>query len=101
FLHALFVSRFNASQACRKLGISKKEFDRWKEEDLIFGKCVMDMEFHKGNFFESALMRLVEKGNPQATMMVNRTFNRDRGYNDVQEVQHSGKIEHEHKSVMD
>ena len=53
---------------------------------------IEEIEWHKCNFFEEALVDLVAMRNPGAVMFVNRTKNADRGYSEKIQVEHSGAI---------
>lgn len=98
WLYALTNSNFNPSAACRKVNISRQTFEAWCG-DPDFQSLVDEIDWHKGNFFEAQLVRLVKSGDTHATIFANRTFNRDRGYNDKLEVE--GKIQHEHSYTLD
>ncbi len=80
FLYALCVSHFSPSLALQKVNVTRSELDRWINTDPDFAKLVTEIEWHKGNFFESQLVRLVGEGNPAAVIFANKTFNRGRGY---------------------
>lgn len=80
FVHAWISANFNASEACRKVGISKDTLDAWINRDAGFRKLFEQINWHKGNFFEGALVKLVKSGDAAAIMFANKTFNRERGY---------------------
>lgn len=80
FLHALCVSHFSQTVAMRRVNITKTELQHWIEHDPGFAQLVQEIDWHKGNFFESQLMKLVEQGNPAAVLFANKTYNRSRGY---------------------
>lgn len=82
FLHSLICSNFNLSKACRKVGISLSRLNRWRRDDPDFAELIAEMNFHKGNFFEEALVKLVKSGDPSAVIFVNKTYNKDRGYSE-------------------
>jgi len=94
FLYALTASNFNASLACRKVGISRQTMLDWKERDPSFSVLLDEIDWHKGNFFESALIRAVKEGDTSTIMMANRTFNKNRGYGTKVEVEHTGEVNH-------
>lgn len=100
FLHALCVCRFSASHALRMVNVSKREFDQWVSSDPCFSELVQEVEWHKGNYFERQLVKLVQEGNPQAVIFANKTLNSTRGYGArmKMDVQHSGAVLH---GVMD
>jgi hypothetical protein len=96
FLHALVTSNFNVSRACSTVNISRKTFESWVTSEPDFQELIQEMDFHKKNYFESALVALVARGDSSATIFVNKTINRDRGYNEKLDVNVSGNIEHQH-----
>jgi len=85
FLHALAVSNFNISAAMRKLNLNRGTFDKWKDEPE-FAQLVDDMDWFKGNFFESHLLKLIAGGDRAAIIFANETYNKTRGYNKKVEV---------------
>jgi len=91
FVHAMVTSNFNLSAACRMVGVSRLMLDGWKK-DLAFRQMIEEIQWHKKNFFEHALMDLVDQRNPGAVMFVNRTINADRGYAEKLAVEHSGQV---------
>lgn len=88
FIHSWVMSNFNASEACRKVNISRATFQNWMEE-ANFRDLIDEVHFHKKNFVEGGLMSLIEQGDTSATIFANRTLNRDRGYNEKVEVEHT------------
>ena len=82
FLHALICSNFRIQVALRRIGISYHEFCRWKEEDPDFPLLIDEIMWHRGNFFEDRLSMAVVGGDTTAIVFANRTFNRERGYDD-------------------
>lgn len=97
FVHALASFHFNPTQACKKVGISYSKFKSWVETDYEFAQLVDEMQEHKGNMYEAALTELaiVDK-EPAAIIHVNKTFNRQRGYGDKLEIEHTGTVRNEH-----
>jgi len=96
FLHALVSGNFNVSRACSMVNISRKTFEHWVTNEPEFHELMEEIDFHKKNYFESALVGLVARGDSSATIFVNKTINRDRGYNEKIDLNVSGNIEHEH-----
>jgi hypothetical protein len=95
FLHALVNTNFDASAACRKANITKTTLDNWCN-DPEFARLLEEMGWHQGNMIESALMKLVRKGDGPAIIFASKTFNAKRGYGSVMKVEHQGKVEHDH-----
>jgi len=100
FLHALVTSNFNVSRACSMVNISRKTFESWVTSEPDFQELMDEMDYHKKNYFESALVGLVARGDSSATIFVNKTVNRDRGYNDKLDVNIQGHIEHNHAHAL-
>lgn len=98
FLHALVNSNFNPSEACRKTGVSRDTLDNWLK-NTHFARLWKEIIWHKKNFFEGALMGLVEAGDTSAIIFANRTYNADRGYTDKVQVQHQHTHTHTHAVV--
>lgn len=94
FVHALISSNFNASAASRLVGISHNAYKRWVDNDPRFAELMDEVQFHKKNFFENALIKLVKRGSESAIIMVNKSINRDRGYGDKMSVEVSGGLDH-------
>jgi hypothetical protein len=99
FIHALIVSNFNASRACKQIGIAYSTFTDWAANEPDFHALMAEMSEHKGNFYESALVKLVKRGDSSATLFANRTFNKGRGYGDKLELDVAGRIEHAHSMI--
>jgi transposase len=95
FMYAWVSSNFSISHALRRVNISRSTFELWKQ-DADFHTLFQEMEWHKKNFFEEYLCLLVKGGNPAATIFANKTFNKDRGYNEKIDVNMDllGEIEH-------
>jgi hypothetical protein len=89
FLHALVSCNFNASEARRKCGVSYPTHKEWKA-DPEFAELEVQVVQAKKDLFEEALVSLVKQGDPGAVIFVNKTYNRDRGYNDKVTLEVSG-----------
>jgi hypothetical protein len=96
FLYALTQSMFNTSAALRKVGISRKTFSSWRENDPTFAELVDEIHWHKENFFEQAFIGRVAAGDTAAVIHAVKTKCRSRGYNEKIEVEHTGTISHRH-----
>jgi len=86
FLHAWISGNFSISEALRKVNISRTTLENWKKQDPEFAKLVKQIPWYRKNFFEDALSRLVAGGDSSAIIFVNKTYNRDRGYNEKVEI---------------
>lgn len=94
FLYALVDCNFNQSEACRKVGISMFHLSDWNKNHPEFKALIKEMHWHKANFFEAALVKLVMQGDSAAVIFANKTHNRDRGYNEKVDVNISHTIKH-------
>ncbi len=101
FIQALISKNFNASKAISSLGMSYGVLMQWARNDPNFSDLLNEIEWHRKNFYEDSLFELVKEKNPAATIFVNKTKNKDRGYGAKLEVEHSGSIEHQHRQVLD
>jgi hypothetical protein len=101
FIHALINKNFNVSRALESMCMSKQQLFNWTKTDPNFSELLDEIEWHRKNFYEDKLFDLVKEGNAAATIFVNRTKNRDRGYGNKIEVEHTGNISHSHKHVID
>lgn len=90
FIHALVSTHYDMSRALMMTGLPKTALDNWRS-DLHFAQLFDEIQWHKKNFFEKAMMDLVADRNPLATVWVNKTVNADRGYSEKIQVQHVGK----------
>jgi len=86
---ALNVNLGIVSMACRQVGISRDTHYRWLKEDPKYKKYLEDAHFNQKDFGEHALMKLVREGNASAVLFFNKTINKDRGYIEKQEIEHS------------
>jgi hypothetical protein len=89
FLYALVSCNFNASEARRKCGVAYATHKEWKT-DPDFAELEVQVIQTKKDLFEEALVSLVKQGDPGAVIFVNKTYNRDRGYNDKVTLEVSG-----------
>lgn len=96
FVHALVASSFSKTEAMRVVNVTPRTVRLWIEEDPEFAELVDGIMECKKDFLEAGLMQLVAEGDSAATIFANKTLNRDRGYNDKQEVVVQGGIEHNH-----
>lgn len=101
FLYALVHCNFNPSEACKKIGISTTKLKKWTHNEPEFRELLDEMHWHKGNFFEEGLVKLVREGDTKAIVFANERYNRDRGYGNKVEVKHSGSVNHTHMIDVD
>lgn len=95
FIYALVHTNFNPSNACKKVGIGRDTLRYWMKDET-FQELMKEIHWHKCNFFEEALVMRIKDGDTAAIIFANRTMNRDRGYGDKVEVEHTGTVQHNH-----
>lgn len=96
FLYSLAHGGFNFSQSLRKLAIGRKTYEQWCASDPDFLEMVHELEWHKDNFIENALMWRIAAGDTPAIIHASKTKLRNRGYGEKIQVEHTGQIEHKH-----
>lgn len=99
FVYALVKSNFSHAFACRATNISNATLQRWKHDDEGFRELIQEIHFHKGNFFEDALMAKVKEGDTSTILHVNKTYNKDRGYGDKLQIDHTGEVKVTHQHI--
>lgn len=85
-LKALTASFGVVKMAADQVGIDRTTHYMWLEKDPKYKKAVKDLENIKKDFVENKLLKLIEGGNPQATIYAAETLLKDRGYVKRQEV---------------
>ena len=98
-VYALTHCNFNMSAALRQCAIPKRTLDNWCQQDPDFAALLDEIHWHKKNFFENQLLALVATGDSPAVIFANKTFNRDRGYNERVEVDVTGSVDIAHQQV--
>lgn len=96
FIHALTVMNFNLNKALKSVNVPKSRFDYWMQTDPDFVKLFDAIQFHKKNFLEDALMKLIKQGDSKAIIFANKTLNKDRGYTERMDVHHTHDHSHNH-----
>lgn len=99
FLHALVQCNWNVSEACGRVGISTHTYKKWCDNDADFSDLLAEFHTYKKDYYESALVKLVGKGNSAAVIFANKTQNRDRGYGDTVVHEHTGSVQHNHTVI--
>jgi hypothetical protein len=94
FLHALCDTHWNVSEACKRMCVPYNQVKGWVAKDFQFADLLNQVQFHRKEFCQGALMKLVKAGEPSAILFVNRTLNKDLGYSDALVVKHEGEIKH-------
>lgn len=82
FLIALENTLGIVSTACNQIGINKKRYYRWLEQDPEFKRDVMEITETAIDYVETQLYKQIQEGNTQATMFFLRTKAKHRGYSE-------------------
>ncbi len=91
FVHALVCYNFNPSKAMKATATPLRKLREWKS-DPDFAELLQEIDYHKNNFLEGALMDAVERGETGAIMFAIKNNMRDK-YGDKSEVHHTGTVE--------
>jgi hypothetical protein len=94
FIHALVSCNFNPSEALRRIQIPRTKLNLWCE-DPEFKKLIEEIDWHRSNFFESHLMKLVKQGDRSAIIFANKTYNKEK-YGAEVKLKVEGKVQHNH-----
>ena len=86
-LQALRATLGIVSAAAEKVGISRGTHYRWLNEDPDYAEAVANVAEYVTDFAESSLFKLIQEGNPQATLFYMKTRGRSRGYVERQEIE--------------
>jgi hypothetical protein len=81
FCTAILYTGHDNSKALRMVGIDYNHLTKWKQ-DAEFLQMLEEVQWHKKQFFQKALIGLVAEGHPGAVVFVNRTVNADMGYSE-------------------
>ena len=79
--------------ACRQVGISRETHYKWVKEDPKYAKDVNDTKFDVKDFGEHLLLKQMKEGNGALIWNFNKTRNRDRGYGEKVELEHTGNTQ--------
>ena len=79
--------------ACKQVGIHRDTHYTWIKKDPKYAKAVANAKLDTKDIGEHYLLKLMKEGNQAATIFFNKTQNKDRGYGDHVEMEHSGKVE--------
>jgi hypothetical protein len=96
FIFAFVTGNYRVTDACRKVGVSVRTFNAWKESDPEFMKLFRDVMEAKKDLCEDHLLRLVKEGSDPATIFSVKTLCKDRGYGEKMsvDVNVSGQVNH-------
>ena len=74
------------TQACKVVGISRQTHYNWMAADEDYKSAVEDLGDVALDFAESKLHKLIDSGNPAATIFYLKTKGKNRGYVERQEI---------------
>jgi transposase-like protein len=80
FIYAFVTGNFQITSACRRVGISVRQFDKWRKDDPDFVRLFKEVMEAKKDLCESHLLELVKSGSEAATIYSVKTLCKDRGY---------------------
>ena len=79
--------------ACKQVGISRKTYYKYLNEDPDFRQEVEELQNVALDFAESQLHKQIQEGSTAATIFLLKTKGKKRGFVERQEVEHKGGIE--------
>ena len=100
YLEFLFKFKGIISKATDAMRIGRKSHYNWLENSE-FSEAVENVQQSLKDFGENALIKLIKNGNPAAVIFFNKSKNKDRGYAERQEIEHSGNIEGNTKLILE
>lgn len=80
FLIALEAKAGHISQTCKAVGIARRTFYNWIDQDSIFSHKYVEVREGLVDFAEATLLTLIKEKHPAATIFFLRTQARHRGY---------------------
>lgn len=80
YLKAFYANGGHVSKSCQVAGISTRQAYQWKKNDVDFEAAWEAVTDHRLDMAESALDRLVDKGNAAAVIFMLKTLGKRRGY---------------------
>ena len=80
FLQELFKSLGRVLNACKKTGVSRDEYERWKKADAEFAKRVAQIDEDALDYVESKLFEGIKSGDARLIRFYLETKGRARGY---------------------
>jgi hypothetical protein len=86
-LEALRKSLGVVTAACDMCGVPRRTFYGWKDQDPEFKAAVDEINEVAIDFAENALYKLIQEGNPAATIFYCKTKGKARGYVERSEVE--------------
>lgn len=86
-LEALEASLGIVTTACKKVGIVRQTHYNWMQKDSAYAEAVASIQDSVLDFAESHLHKLINEGNPAATIFLLKTKGKARGYVERQEVE--------------
>jgi hypothetical protein len=87
FIKSYICNNFNASKACKAIGISRQTYYNWIDNIDSFSSLMNEAKEEKIDFAESALMKKVKEGNVRAIIYFLSTKGKHRGYTTKTEVE--------------
>lgn len=85
-IQALEKSLGIVTKACKVVSISRQTHYNWMEADAEYKKSVEELSDVALDFAESKLHKLIDEGNPAATIFYLKTKGKNRGYVERQEI---------------
>jgi hypothetical protein len=82
FLAAFKAAYGNVDEVCTAIGIRRRHYMKWLEEDAEFQMQVFEAQESVGDFVEGKLLNKIQKGDTLATIFYAKTKLKKRGYSE-------------------
>jgi hypothetical protein len=89
-LEALEASLGVVTTACKAAKVSRDTHYRWIKEDPLYAAAVQELSDVAVDFAESNLHKLIQEGNPSATIFYLKTKGKKRGYVETTDITTGG-----------
>jgi AcrR family transcriptional regulator len=93
FLLIFSRKKTNVAEACRAMGISRRTFYDWYNDDENFKAAVEEAREAIIDWAEGKLRTRINKGSDAAVIFFLKTQGKKRGYVEKQSVEHSGQVD--------
>jgi transposase-like protein len=93
FIETYSKKACNISETCRKIGMHRDTYYKWRNDDEEFRKACEEAEESLIDFAETQIMKNIKDGKETSLIFFLKCKGKKRGYVEKQEIQHSGSIE--------
>lgn len=92
FVEVLTTALYNINYACKQVGIQRRTYYRWLEDDSEFKRACNEIDESIKDEVETFLQKKIQEGDTASTIFYLKTKAKDRGYVERRESVHSGEL---------